>query len=92
MIRCQSAITSFLWSLRSGHIKLAREEPPLHGDDAARPAPAGGMDGVPAGHAGSVDRRLLLSLVQSDGWSWQAINRCDSDDDALERQTRQNTD
>ncbi len=93
MIRCQSAITSFLWSLRSGHIKLAGEEPPrLHGDDAARPAPAGGMDGVPAGHAGSVDRRLLLSLVQSDGWSWQAINRCDSEDNALERQTRPNTD
>ncbi|MEF2551056.1 potassium channel family protein [Aurantimonas sp. A2-1-M11] len=89
MMRCQSAISSFLWSLQSGHIRLAEDEPPRpHSHVVAPPAPAHELKRIAAGQAGSVDRRLLLSLIESDGWHWRDINFRNDDDGAMERRSQ----
>jgi len=72
--RCQEAIRSFLASLRTGHIRMADAEPPLPDRDAiSQMAIPVTVAEYAQDEAGKIDRRLLHSLVLSDGWRWEDV-------------------
>ena len=81
LIQCQRAIRTFLASMRTAHIDISENQPSF--PDLAPAA----MQGVPvdlselgARNAGRRDRRLLFSLVVSDGWEWSDLERVPDDE------------
>ncbi|MDX6748562.1 ion channel [Geminicoccaceae bacterium 1502E] len=74
LLEVRGAIAAFLAAMDAARIEAAHEEPPLPR------ATVLGRLGVPQAEPGEQDtrwslhRRLLLALVENDGWRWQDIH------------------
>ncbi|MAU98364.1 MAG: hypothetical protein CMP81_21195 [Fulvimarina sp.] len=74
LIQCQAAVATFLRAMESAHIDTSERQPapPDMSEAVASGVPVDAAPNVGAG-AGGADRRLLKSLVESDGWSWHDV-------------------
>lgn len=74
LVQCQAAVATFLGAMESAHINISERQPAAP-DLSAAVAIGVPIDATPAiaADTGGADRRLLKSLVESDGWRWHDV-------------------